>query len=628
LIHRATLMLTLAIAVLPLASCYESAEPDPLVSPVPTYQGPAFLRGTIGSLASIDGYQPVLVSGFGLVVGLNHTGSGDCPAALREYMLREIAKGGFGRRDAGFRELGPERVLASDQTAVVVIEGVIPAGSPKGTRFDLLVSALPQTSTTSLAGGRLYSMDLRINGADLSQPQAGMLARGSGPVFVNPFAKADRESADVRTDQRIGRVLSGGQLMFNMPVALVLPRPSWRMTRTIADRINGRFPHEAQDERPLAVPLDDSRIEINVISRFRNNPQQMLDLVSHLYLNPTPQYNEEQARQLAQILTDPANHRFADDIAYAWEAMGRIILPTLRPLYDHSAPVVRMAALQAGARLDDLETTERLHAIASDPSSPFREKATVLLGEMAVSRKASAGPLVMHLRELVDADDPHVRLAAAEALAAIEHPAVQRFAFGVHGDKMLLTEIAARQPMIYIGRGSRPHIVVFGNALGFKTPLMFSHWQGTFMLRCETGDEKLSVFYKSPAGGRAMTHEIPPTVTYLAGIMAFEPTFDSESPGLNLSFGEIVEVLHALTQDDHVEAPLVLQQSDLYETIRRRRLAAEAGGRDRRDTEGEDEPVTPPDEAAPGRFVPLDLGPVVPDEAPPGRPDSGDPVAP
>ena len=42
-------------------------------------------------------------------------------------------------------------------TAVVVVEGLIPPGATEGTRFDLRVFAHPMTSTTSLEGGRLYT---------------------------------------------------------------------------------------------------------------------------------------------------------------------------------------------------------------------------------------------------------------------------------------------------------------------------------------------------------------------------------------------------------------------------------------------------------------------------------------
>src|SRR5437868_6130226 len=67
---------------------------------------PEIMRGTIASetvLLGYDtpgspGYQPIIARGYGLVVGLNGTGSRDIPTNVRAYMLNEIRKGGFGSR--------------------------------------------------------------------------------------------------------------------------------------------------------------------------------------------------------------------------------------------------------------------------------------------------------------------------------------------------------------------------------------------------------------------------------------------------------------------------------------------------------------------------------------------------
>ncbi|MDH3583173.1 MAG: flagellar basal body P-ring protein FlgI, partial [Phycisphaerae bacterium] len=163
----------------------------PAPPPPPTYRGPAFLHGTIGSVASLRGYLPVLVSGYGLVAGLDDTGSIDCPPALRGWLLNEMAKRGFGRESLGFGQLTPEQVLASRSTAVVLVQGIIPPGAPADQRIDILVTALPQTQTTSLEGGVLYTTDLRVEGANVNRPSFGAIARARGPIFLDPAARPD-----------------------------------------------------------------------------------------------------------------------------------------------------------------------------------------------------------------------------------------------------------------------------------------------------------------------------------------------------------------------------------------------------------------------------------------------------
>src|SRR5687768_17165919 len=58
---------------------------------------PEPLRGTIGAEATIRGVEPQLVSGLGLVVGLNETGGGELPPQIQASMERELARGGVGK---------------------------------------------------------------------------------------------------------------------------------------------------------------------------------------------------------------------------------------------------------------------------------------------------------------------------------------------------------------------------------------------------------------------------------------------------------------------------------------------------------------------------------------------------
>ena len=95
------------------------------------------------------------------MVGLEGTGSRDMPAPVRASMLQEMARRGVGNPATGFGDVTPERLLDSDDTAIVIVEGVIPSGGVKGGSFDLRVYAAPGTSTTSLEGGNLYTADLR-----------------------------------------------------------------------------------------------------------------------------------------------------------------------------------------------------------------------------------------------------------------------------------------------------------------------------------------------------------------------------------------------------------------------------------------------------------------------------------
>ncbi|MCC6581796.1 MAG: hypothetical protein IT440_15295, partial [Phycisphaeraceae bacterium] len=61
----------------------EARQPPP-APPGPAFTGPAYLQGTVGSMTKLRGYEPLLVSGYGLVVDLQGTGSADVPDFLRK----------------------------------------------------------------------------------------------------------------------------------------------------------------------------------------------------------------------------------------------------------------------------------------------------------------------------------------------------------------------------------------------------------------------------------------------------------------------------------------------------------------------------------------------------------------
>ena len=123
------MMLIAALALLT-AGC-SSDKPARVNAPPPgqTFQGEKYLHGTVGSMATLRGDQPTLVAGYGVVGALSNTGSSDVPPQLKQMLLSELKRQGFGSAKLGIAELTPETVLASETTAVVLLQGLIPPGA-------------------------------------------------------------------------------------------------------------------------------------------------------------------------------------------------------------------------------------------------------------------------------------------------------------------------------------------------------------------------------------------------------------------------------------------------------------------------------------------------------------------
>ena len=129
----------------------------------------------IGSLAEVFLPESIAITGYGLAGGLRGTGSAVCPPEIRAYLTQYIL-GKSPKMDA-------EAFINSSETAVVLVQGMMPGTILKNQYFDLRVSVVPGTQTTSLQGGWLYGAELRA---------AGRLGRGikvlayaEGPVFFD-----------------------------------------------------------------------------------------------------------------------------------------------------------------------------------------------------------------------------------------------------------------------------------------------------------------------------------------------------------------------------------------------------------------------------------------------------------
>jgi len=531
-------------------------------TPPPTFTGPAFLRGTVGSLTQLRGYAPLLVSGYGLVVGLNGSGSSEVPAYLRRWMINDMRKKGVG--SAALRQQGmtPERLLANLDTSVVVIQGLIPPGAVKGERFDVLVSCLPQTQTTNLESGRLWTADLSVNGADPSMQFRRKRATASGPMYINPFDDRTPREKQLQ-QQRQAVLLSGGVVTTDRQVELILNQPSWQRSRLIADSINERFPKAPTDRLDTAVPFDDLRIAIHCPARFAGRTEELLRLISHLYTQRSVQFGPQQAQRLADLIV--AQPLYTQDAVYAWQAMGKTILPVIRPYYSHTQSAVRRAVLETGARLGDETVSGHLQQLAKSPDTALRQQAATILVHLPRSIR---GARTLH--QLLDDDDPSVRLAAYESLATINDPVIQRIVIDGPGPdqfKFVLDLVPAKKPLVYIAQNRTPRLVIFNPMLGFKAPAMAHLWENRLMLRVSDAKEPITVFYQRPGQIEGQTFQIQPVAAKLVYLLAHRPRLASPEDGLNLTYSQTVNAVYQLCRQGIIPADTRLQMNPLAAAI-------------------------------------------------------------
>ena len=548
---------------------------------------PQSLRNTIGSYVIARGDRPLLVSGYGIVVGLEGTGSADVPIALRTRLEREMGLRGVGQESQGMGWISPTEMLNDPNTAVVLVRAVIPPGSVEGQRFDAFVTIAPGTSTTSLEGGRLWTTDLYKGNISPSGPVTEVLAQAAGPIFINPFTDPAGEVSGFGS--MTGRVLAGGVVTESLDLALVLDVPSFARARAITGTINSRFPRGRGDREPTARGLSEDVIELNIPGRYANNPAEFLNLVMHTRLDSMiPQIA---AGLYAKALLD--HPELATDLSWCLQALGRSALPNLRDLYDHPEAGPRLAALQAGARLQDPLAAPHLKELAIDGPPAIRTDAIDMLAHMDSDPRIN-----MQLRELLDSPEADIRIAAYQALADRNDSSLSRR--NIEG-KFILDTIPGGDPMVYITQQNEPRIVLFGYGLTIPTPTFVSGWSNRLMLNATTNSDTIDVYYLDHRTEESTTAAVSTDLVNLIEFFAHKSTPESPEPGLGLSYSETVGALYVLAQNDALPAPLIAEQDVLAAALIRSLKVAEVDERPETDSDpGYDE--APPNLEDPTEF--------------------------
>jgi hypothetical protein len=445
---------------------------------------------------------------------------------------------------------------------VVKIEGLVPPGATAGSPFDVMVSALPHTQTTSLEGGILYTVELAPFGSTPGVSFSKPIAEASGPMYLDPF------SSDLEQQQRVALsrravVLSGGRATQARRLRIVLNQPHWRRSALIAQRVNERFRKDRGDRSDTAVARDDSVIDLHIPSRWRRDPARFLTLILHLYVQGDADFEPRRANELSELLATES--QFAPRVALAWEALGKQALPVIRRHYDHGDLDIRLAALAAGVHLEDDKASAPLEQLAKHADPRIRIRAAQLMVYLPDSLRIERA-----LRDLLNDMDRNVMIAAYEALDQHGNGRlIQRVVFSDGNDKVrfLLDVVESQHPLVYITQTRLPRVVVFNTFTGFNTPLVARVWDYKLMIKAPSREVPAEVFYQPPDGVEGERVSIAPAVANLVLVMGRDPDTDRQHTGFNLPYSRIVNALYQLDQSDAIEADIELEPSPLARLI-------------------------------------------------------------
>ncbi|MCG3178338.1 MAG: Flagellar P-ring protein [Phycisphaerae bacterium] len=552
---------------------------------------------TIGYYADTSAGAETLIRGFGLVLLPGTTGCSECPPSIRKIIYDQLNQMHAGESASVLSGVPLEKWIDDPKTAVVEVRGRMPNGAIKDQTFDVTVSALPGTQTTSLEGGVLITTELSLwrRGITGGLIHGETFAFAAGSVFVNPFAElnspdttpapvdpsnaAGEEKPLPQVDPRIGTILGGARVIKDQPLFLTLRQADYQIAQACQDQINTAF--HAPEVHRVAHARDARIIELTAPRAYRPQMDYWLRLIQQLYLRHEPGFAAQRMTELAKELTWPDCDRMR--IALSYIGIGKPAISYLRTLYRDRNPSVVYYAAYAGLRLDDSLAMETLYEITQDKESPYRVPAILALGEPHRFRNIG-----IRLARLLSEEDPLVRIAAYQSIDRLGGELIQSQWIGLDKLGFRLDVVRCDGPyLVFVTRISEPRIVIFGgHRLKLMNPTMMASKRTGVTIAAKAGDADLSVFRADPTTDKMVQvgyetrsvideqTKLPvnrdvPTYVYKTGYLLADliralgsPPYRNENrhiEGFGLNYAQVVHVLYQLSKTNQIPSDIYLQ---------------------------------------------------------------------
>lgn len=188
---RGDIVSTASISTLPRAT-----------GPTPKVGSRGRISARVGSLVGVRGNEENVISGMGLVTGLNGTGdTGELPTIFLSNLLKDhnvnIDPGG----------------LKPQSLAVVRVTAVLPAGMKPGQKIDARVSTL--LDSESLQGGELEFTELFDAAGNV------VYATAYGPLNVGGYTVSGQAASATKNHPTVGTMPSGATIQREVPTSVV-----------------------------------------------------------------------------------------------------------------------------------------------------------------------------------------------------------------------------------------------------------------------------------------------------------------------------------------------------------------------------------------------------------------------
>jgi len=482
------------------------------------------LGPTVGTLAQVAPATAIQVEGYSLVIGLPGTGSPSCPPRIRAYLKRYIPI------QMPNQSLDVDKLIKSNTTAVVRLEGTIPPAASKKDRFDVKVTALPGSGTLSLQGGWLPKAELQVLGTFGTSVKP--LATVEGGVYINTVGEAKPNLTD-------GYILGGATVLNDYVGALTLRKADFLAASAIRDRLSERYgPRTARTASP-------SVIELKIPPEYQRRKVRFLAMVSATFLVQTAQNMPVRINALVEQLATSENKEAAE---IALEAVGRDCLAQLRPLLDSGDEEVRLRAARCMLYLRDDEAVGTLRAVALDETSSYRTEAFE-----AVVKGARRNDAVALARKLLRDNDKTMVLSAYRYLRRVGDSRIEQEFVGRTFYLEHVTGVDRKA--IFVARSGAPRVVIFGGPLTCRDNLFVESVDGRVVANSRAGQAEAFVMCKDSAtSGMIGPIETTLDLSDMIRALGAERRGGDKPAGLGVPYADVAAFLEQVCAKEAVPA--------------------------------------------------------------------------
>jgi flagellar basal body P-ring protein FlgI len=460
---------------------------------------------TIGDVsAEFDNATDLIVSGFGLVTGLDGTGGSTPPCDARTAVTERLKRS---------KNENAVALIDSPDSAIVIVTAVVKPGIRREELVDAVVTLPEGSKVKSLRGGILQPTPLMTFATQgdvreylkqndyAPRSEGNRLLRGhdvaiaKGPIQAALNGKDDAAAESDRPLKR-GYVWKGGKLLEGRAMFLVLKtdQQRFRVAEQVATRLNETFHGGESAGAKVAIARHKDLVAVAVPPRYRLNRPHYMRVVWAVPLT-APQDQGRYLREWEEKLARPETTLSA---AIRLEALGAPAMPSLRNALNSEYPLVRFAAAEALAYLGQTSAAEPLRQAAAEHPA-LQAYALTALAALDDALGMSK------LEELLAEKAPELRYGAFRALREVDPTGTlvrgewARRAFVLH-------EVdTPGPPLVHLLSEGRAEVVLFGESPKLAPP--FSLTAGpNITVTARAGDNVATISRFSVKDGTTPSH--------------------------------------------------------------------------------------------------------------------------